>query len=95
MQWGFFLCACDSDIDATYLVSVAGASVVAYYSKNTDVRVAAIDILATNEVPTYKAACTDISHMHVAAARSDFALSSVGLIWSFQFGVSQCQTKRT
>ena len=64
-------------------VPVAGASIGAQYSKNTDTNNTGIELFANKEVLKNTTAYVDFGKKHVDATGTDTDLYSLGLIWAF------------
>jgi predicted porin len=64
-------------------VPVAGASVGAQYSKNTDTNNTGIELFANKEVLKNVTAYVDIGKKHIDKTSADSDLYSLGLIWTF------------
>ena len=64
-------------------VPVAGASIGAQYSKNTDTNNTGIELFANKEVLKNTTAYVDYGRKHVDATGIDTDLYSLGLIWAF------------
>ena len=64
-------------------VPVAGASIGAQYSKNTDTNNTGVELFANKEVLKNTTAYVDYGRKHVDATGTDTDLYSLGLIWAF------------